>query len=310
MVFISHIREEKSVALALKTLIESAFTNVPVFVSSDPASLGGGEEWYHYILENLAKAKVVLVLLSPESADRPWINLEAGIGMGQKSWVIPIAFRGLSFDALENHPLKGLQGYYLPALKEILTEISKHMGAPLGKVDFAAAWADIDDIQIDLPAKKLAIEMHPTPSYQKCTCHFSMVNTGNRNVEPLEVTISVPTAILASAYQPTIDPAILEARLEDFGGVQYTSITYRNHREPLRIDRFSNPERLVKCLTPGMDADLRHLFFDVRYPLEDADLQNPIRYSILANNVRPVERTITLKDKLAAPRTKRTAAIP
>src|SRR5262245_25362655 len=88
-VFISHIGEEKAVALRLQKLITAAFSDAfPVFVSSDPGSLGGGEEWYHHILDNLAKAKVVLVLLSPESADRPWINYEAGFGRGQKSRVI------------------------------------------------------------------------------------------------------------------------------------------------------------------------------------------------------------------------------
>jgi TIR domain len=92
-VFISHIREEKDVALRLQTLIQAAFSNAfPVFVSSDPTSLGGGEEWYHHILDHLAKAKVVLVLLSPESSDKQWINFEAGVGKGQKSSVVPIAF--------------------------------------------------------------------------------------------------------------------------------------------------------------------------------------------------------------------------
>src|SRR5207248_2045986 len=112
ILFISHIGEERAVALKLQALIQSAFSNAfPVFVSSDPTSLGGGEQWYHHILDNLSKAKVVLVLLSPESADRAWITFEAGFGQGGKARVIPIAFRGLSFDSLE-YPLKGLQGYY------------------------------------------------------------------------------------------------------------------------------------------------------------------------------------------------------
>src|SRR5437773_1797085 len=100
--FISHITEEKAVALKLQDLIQRTFSNAfPVFVSSDPDSLGGGQEWYHHILNNLAKAKVILVLLSPESADKPWINFEAGFGKGQRAVVLPIAFRGLSFDTLE-----------------------------------------------------------------------------------------------------------------------------------------------------------------------------------------------------------------
>lgn len=177
--FISHISEEKTVALRLQTLIRDAFSNAfPVFVSSDPASLSGGEEWYHHILDNLANAKVVLVLLSLESADRPWINYEAGFGKGQQSRVIPIAFRGLSFDALD-YPLKGLQGYYLSDLKKILTEISTQMSIPLGSVDLVAAWEEIKEIQIELPAKKLALEPEPHPSHQKWTLQFYITNKGN-----------------------------------------------------------------------------------------------------------------------------------
>ena len=81
-----------------------------------------------------------------------------------------------------------------------------------------------------------------------------------------------------------------------------SEITYRNHREPMTPERFSKPERLVACLAPGMKSDLRHLFFEVRFPLEEHELENEIQYSILAKNVKRVKRTITLKDKLVAPR--------
>jgi len=89
---------KKGIALELQSVIRKAFSDAfPVFVSSDPKSLGGGEEWFHHILENLSKARLVLVLLSPDSLDRPWINFEAGFGKGQKSRVIPV----LSFDSIQ-----------------------------------------------------------------------------------------------------------------------------------------------------------------------------------------------------------------
>ncbi len=139
-VFISHIGHEKAVALKLQASIQEAFGKAfPVFVSSDPMSLGGGEEWYHYILDNLANAKIVFVLLSPESAERPWINFEAGFAKGQKSRVIPLLFRGLTFDAVP-YPLKGLQSYNLQQLSDILRETSRRMGVPTGKVDLDAEW--------------------------------------------------------------------------------------------------------------------------------------------------------------------------
>ena len=47
IVFISHITEEKEVALALKKLVESAFIGMmEVFVSSDPRSITLGQEWH------------------------------------------------------------------------------------------------------------------------------------------------------------------------------------------------------------------------------------------------------------------------
>ena len=221
-VFISHIAEEKGVALRLQALIQAAFPNAfPVFVSSDPTSLGGGEEWYHYILENLAKARIVLVLLSPESADEPWINFEGGFGRGQKSRVVPLLFRGLSFDAVQ-YPLKGLQGYYLKQLSEILKEISRRMRIPMSKVDLDAASEEINHIQAGLPAKKLTLELRPSLNFPKWNCEFRIVNNGNRDVEPLEVKILIPSAILHSPYRPAIDAAVLEVRETSIDNVMWT----------------------------------------------------------------------------------------
>lgn len=300
-VFISHITEEKAVAFKLKSLIQEAFSNAfPVFVSSDPTSLGGGKPWYHHILSNLPLAKVVLVLLSPESADRPWINFEAGFGQGHDSVVIPIVFRGLSFGSLD-YPLKGLQGYPLSDLKQILNDLSTHMAVPVGNVDLDAASKEIEDIQAELPAKKLALEFRPTLSYPKWNCEFFIVNTGNRDVEPIEVTIWIPSAILYSPYSPAIDAAILEVRQQSANNVMSTEITYRNNREPTMPNRFSNPERLVACVSPGAPQRLQLVRPEIRYPLEEHELETPIRYRIAAKNIQPAEGIITLKDKLAAP---------
>ncbi len=298
-VFISHIGEEKDVAKRLQLLIQSAFSNAfPVFVSSDPESLGGGEEWYHHILDSLANAKVVLVLLSPESADRPWINFEAGFGKGRGSRVVPLSFRGLSFDALD-YPLKGLQGYYLSQVADILNEVAKQMGVPMVNVDLETAWREIDDIQIDLPAKRLALEMASIPSYRRLTCSFYLVNNGNRDIEPLEVTVCVPSLLFCSPFNPSIDAAILEVTQRTIGDVDYKEITYRNYREPLMPNRHSKPERLVTCLAPGMKSKLRHISLELRSPLGHEDVRNPIQYRINAKTLKPVEGAISLQDFVA-----------
>ncbi len=46
LVFISHITEEKEIAQALKSLVESTFLHmIEVFVSSDPTSIKLGRQW-------------------------------------------------------------------------------------------------------------------------------------------------------------------------------------------------------------------------------------------------------------------------
>lgn len=82
----------------------------------------------------------------------------------------------------------------------------------------------------------------------------------------------------------------------------FTEITYRNNQEPIRPDRFSTPQKLVPRLTPGMRSQLRHVSVEARYPLEEHELETPIKYRIFAKNVSPAEHTITLKDKLIVPK--------
>ena len=129
-------------------------------------------------------------------------------------------------------------------------------------------------------------------------CEFFIVNNGNRDVEPLEVAIWIPSALLHSPYNPVIDAAILEVRQQSVNNVTYTEISYRNNREPTMHDRFSKPERLVACLSPGSPQRLQPVRLEIRCPLEAHELDTPIRYRITAKNMRPAEGIITLKDKL------------
>ncbi len=61
-----------------------------MFVSSDYESIAGGDIWFTTIVNALKTSLVEIVLLSPTSVDRPWINFEAGVGIGTESLVIPV----------------------------------------------------------------------------------------------------------------------------------------------------------------------------------------------------------------------------
>ena len=109
LVFISHITTEKEIAIALKWLVEQAFLGmVEVFVSSDPNSIAMGGRWLDDITYGLKKCVIEIVLASPVSVTRPWINFEAGAGWVRDISVIPLCHSGMTPSMLPA-PLSSLQ---------------------------------------------------------------------------------------------------------------------------------------------------------------------------------------------------------
>jgi len=104
LIFISHIKEEKDLAFALKELVTDKFLNMmEVFVATDPTSIEMGREWLQRIKAALKTCAVEIIFASPESVKRPWINFEAGAAWIRKNVpVIPLCHSGMltSFDFL------------------------------------------------------------------------------------------------------------------------------------------------------------------------------------------------------------------
>lgn len=91
IVFISHITEEKELALKTKELIESSFLGmIEVFVSSDESDIPLGQKWLDSISYSLKNCAIEIILCSPKSINRPWINFEAGAGWVRDISVIPL----------------------------------------------------------------------------------------------------------------------------------------------------------------------------------------------------------------------------
>lgn len=120
MVFLSHVHEERALALILKNAIEDEFAGfVDVFVSSDGTSIPAGSNFLKQIEEGLANCVAALYLISPRSVKRPWINFELG-AVWLRSLIseragepyipaIPICHSGMSPGALPP-PLGNLNG--------------------------------------------------------------------------------------------------------------------------------------------------------------------------------------------------------
>src|SRR5690348_2355735 len=93
--FISHISEDKEPAGRIKVALKRDFLGLlDIFLSSDTQSIAAGEEWLKSIEQALRDSALLLVLCSPESIRRPWINFEAGAAWMRGIPLIPICHAG------------------------------------------------------------------------------------------------------------------------------------------------------------------------------------------------------------------------
>ncbi|MDO0934530.1 TIR domain-containing protein [Streptomyces sp. DG2A-72] len=86
-IFISHTHTDQAVADAVRNAIFELFGRESVTVTySTSRELGGGvpigEDWFRWIGEQVHKASVTLVLLTPTSVQKPWVLWEAGAVYG------------------------------------------------------------------------------------------------------------------------------------------------------------------------------------------------------------------------------------
>ena len=89
-IFISHIHEDKKLAVSIKEILEEAFINVEVFVSSDDEDMTERQKWFDSVEKALEEAEVMIVMCSENSVTRSWINFEAGAGWIKGIDIYPI----------------------------------------------------------------------------------------------------------------------------------------------------------------------------------------------------------------------------
>ena len=140
IIFISHIVDERDIALSLKTLIEKSFLRMAdVFVSSDANSIKMGQKWLDKITHSLSTCAVEIIIASPNSIKRPWINFEAGAGWVRKIPVIPLCHMGLQPSQLPL-PLNLLQAATagdISSLKLVFPVIADAIGCEMPEIDFS-----------------------------------------------------------------------------------------------------------------------------------------------------------------------------
>jgi hypothetical protein len=150
LLFISHIAPEKEVAIALKTLVEREFLNmIDVFVSSDDSTIGLGQKWLDAITDGLRRCAVEIIVASPVSVKRPWINFEAGSGWIREIPVIPLCHSGMLPSGLPV-PLNLLQAAVateVSQLKLVFPVLAKALGSASPNPDFTAFIQQVKDFE-------------------------------------------------------------------------------------------------------------------------------------------------------------------
>jgi len=122
-VFISHDNADETLALLLKDLLEGTFLNVLVFVSG--RDLTGGDVWINEIRARLAKANLVISLITQYSVSNPWVLFESGAGF-MKSKCIPVCADQMTIKKLQP-PLNQLhaRAFTEDGLLKLMKDVAK-----------------------------------------------------------------------------------------------------------------------------------------------------------------------------------------
>jgi TIR domain len=113
LIFISHDHRDSRLAEGFARLLKAASGGVlEAFHSSDrkgEAGIGLGAEWYPEIMSNLDEAKDIVVLLTPNSLNRPWILYEAGVAKGKLNKRVLGLVLNVEFDQATKGPFGQFQ---------------------------------------------------------------------------------------------------------------------------------------------------------------------------------------------------------
>jgi TIR domain len=128
-IFISYVHEDQMVAEAAKVIIETDLKlDGQVFIISDQGQVMAGEEWLVRIKKELSAAKIVILMLSKRSVQRPWVNFEAGAAWILGRTIIPVCFGNQSKGDLPK-PYSNFQALQLPDDEQyLINSLADHLG--------------------------------------------------------------------------------------------------------------------------------------------------------------------------------------
>lgn len=213
-VFISHIHEEQEVALAFKELVDSSFLGmIDTFVSSEASSMGMGAKWLDTISTALKRCVVEVIVCSPTSVLRPWIQFEAGAGWVRDIPVIPLCHSGLTPSSLPV-PLNLLNGAIATdhdSVASIFPVLATALGSTVPNTDLAMFLSRME-----------RFELHYM-FWDDCLRAFRLINSFHKDMlQNLRAgrTVSIPLNEKQVAQIENLQHFLRENELVDYQGRQ------------------------------------------------------------------------------------------
>ena len=218
--FLSHIHEEKELAITIKEALESEFAGfIDVFVSSDGVSIPAGSNFLKLIEDGLVNCLGALYLISPASVKRNWINFELGAvwarniisirTTGVSIPTIPICHSGMTIGALPQ-PINSLNGIQASSAAELSFAFSSLQASVGGKGPLRT--------DFDLLSKKITA--------------FEVANTFGKSLKDFLDILRVDTAELVQACENSPDDpeVVIEIRVIS---QEKIDLLYRYEKEDL-----------------------------------------------------------------------------
>jgi hypothetical protein len=169
-IFLSHISCEANLADIVEHHVSRDFIGLAKVFVSTQASILVGSKWLDEVTSALNKADLHVVLASPESVERKWINFEAGAAHVRRVPIIPLCHSGLAPAQLPV-PLSESEGLVLSGKGEFerfYGAIAATLGSNLPTVDYAAYAREVVTFEQDYEKQRqVATEARPlTPGIE------------------------------------------------------------------------------------------------------------------------------------------------
>jgi hypothetical protein len=156
--FLSHVTAEARLADLIEDHVVQDFIGLArVFVSSDQSSILAGSKWLDEVTSALRTANLHIVLASPDSIERKWINFEAGAAHVRDVPILPLCHSGLTPAQLPV-PLSESQGLVLSdeeGFRGFYAAVAHALGSNLPNVDFEGYAREVATIQAALRDRHL-----------------------------------------------------------------------------------------------------------------------------------------------------------